>query len=84
MDNLIQNGTEIRLVSNPVVKGFTLSVCISGLKMDIVEYRIVIWNGTERKDLWVYAREIELIPEYRPAGFNRKVNLNNNNIISNE
>lgn len=71
VNNVIPNYSDIQFKHSSSIKGFTQGISIRGEKMDEIEYHVVFWVGAERKEVWVRDREIELIPEKEPIGFNK-------------
>ena len=69
MQGLIPTYTKVRLKDKPSITGTIKGICITGRKMDEIEYRVVFWMGTERKDIWVDEQEIEEIPIPNKVGF---------------
>lgn len=81
MENLIPNGTSVRFLHNNNLTGYTDGVCIRGTKNDSIEYLVIIWMGSERKEQWVRDREIEIIPKKEPMGFKPDPTIFNNNLL---
>lgn len=76
LNNLIPPETQVRFTHNQNLTGFVDGICIRGKNLDRVEYLVIFWVGTERKEEWVKPREIEIVPPPEPMGFKPSNNQN--------
>ena len=56
--DIIPNGTRVNIIEAKI-KATIISVCMSGIESQFVEYKVRFWVGGERKTEWLYPDEIE-------------------------
>lgn len=66
---IIPSGTRVK-IKDAGLNGTIVGVAMNGIGNTYIEYRVIYWMAGERKDVWVFEFEIEILKETsKKAGF---------------